>query len=36
MSITLRILLLLAALATAAWILRKISKLKVTMEDAIF
>lgn len=36
MSITLRILLLLAALATAAWILRKISKLKVKMEDAIF
>ena len=36
MSITLRILLLAAALVTAAWILRKISKLKVKMEDAIF
>ena len=36
MSITLRILLVAAALVTAAWILRKISKLKVKMEDAIF
>ncbi len=36
MSITLRVLLLAAALVTAAWILRKISKLKVKMEDAIF
>lgn len=36
MSITLRILLLVAALLTAAWILRKISKLKVKMQDAIF
>ena len=36
MSITLRILLLAAAFVTAAWILRKISKLKVKMEDAIF
>lgn len=36
MSITLRTLLLVAALITAAWILRKISKLKVKMQDAIF
>ena len=36
MSITLRILLVAAALVTATWILRKISKLKVKMEDAIF
>lgn len=36
MSITLRVLLLIAAFVTAAWILRKISKLKVKMEDAIF
>ena len=36
MSITLRILLVAAALVTAAGILRKISKLKVKMEDAIF
>lgn len=36
MSLTLRILLLIAAILTAAWILRKISKLKVKMQDAIF
>lgn len=36
MSITFRVLLLVAAFVTAAWILRKISKLKVKMEDAIF
>lgn len=36
MSNTLRVLLLLAALVTAAWILYKIRKLKVKMEDAIF
>lgn len=36
MSITLRILLLAAALVTAGWILFKIRKLKVKMEDAIF
>ncbi len=36
MSGTLRILLLIAAVITAVWILRKIRKLKVKMEDAIF
>ncbi len=36
MSYTLRVLLLIAALATAGWILYKIRKLKVKMEDAIF
>ena len=36
MSLTMRILLLLAALLTAGWILYKIRKLKVKMEDAIF
>lgn len=36
MSITLRFLLLLGAICTAGWILRKIKKLKVKMEDAIF
>ena len=36
MSGTLRILLLVAAVITAVWILRKIRKLKVKMEDAIF
>lgn len=36
MSYTLRILLLFAALFTAGWILYKIRKLKVKMEDAIF
>lgn len=36
MSITFRVVLLVAAFVTAAWILRKISKLKVKMEDAIF
>lgn len=36
MSITLRILLLVAAFATAGWILYKIRRLKVKMEDAIF
>lgn len=36
MSVTLRILLLVAALFTAGWILYKIRKLKVKMEDAIF
>lgn len=36
MTTTLRALLLIAALVTATWILRKISKLKVKMEDAIF
>ncbi len=36
MSTTLRILLLVAALLTAGWILFKIRKLKVKMEDAIF
>lgn len=36
MSITLRILLLIGAICTAGWILRKIRKLKVKMEDAIF
>lgn len=36
MSNTLRYLLLAAAIITAIWILRKIRKLKVKMEDAIF
>lgn len=36
MSITLRFLLLFGAICTAGWILRKIRKLKVKMEDAIF
>lgn len=36
MSVTLRILLLLGAVITVVWILRKIRKLKVKMEDAIF
>ena len=36
MSHTLRILLLVTALLTAAWILRKIRRLKVRMEDAIY
>lgn len=36
MSITLRLLLLIGAVCTAGWILRKIRKLKVKMEDAIF
>ena len=36
MSGTLRLLLLFAALLTASWILYKIRKLKVKMEDAIF
>lgn len=36
MSMTLRVLLLVAALYTAGWILYKIRKLKVKMEDAIF
>ena len=36
MSDTLRILLLIAAVVTAVWILYKIRKLKVKMEDAIF
>ena len=36
MSGTLRLLLLFAALLTAGWILYKIRKLKVKMEDAIF
>lgn len=36
MSPTLRAILLLAALLTAGWILYKIRKLKVKMEDAIF
>ena len=36
MSSTLRILLLLAAMITSIWILRKIRRLKVKMEDAIF
>lgn len=36
MSITLRVLLLIGAICTAGWILRKIRKLKVKMEDAIF
>ena len=35
MSDTLRILLLVAAVMTAVWILYKIRKLKVKMEDAI-
>lgn len=36
MSDTLRVILLFAALVTAGWILYKIRKLKVKMEDAIF
>ena len=36
MSVTLRVLLLVAALFTAGWILHKIRKLKVKIEDAIF
>lgn len=36
MSGTLRIFLIIASLVTVAWILRKIRKLKVKMEDAIF
>lgn len=36
MSDTLRVLLLVAAVMTAVWILYKIRKLKVKMEDAIF
>ena len=36
MSFTLRICLLIAALVTAVWILRKIYKCKVKLEDAIF
>ena len=36
MSVTLRRLLLLGAVITVVWILRKIRKLKVKMEDAIF
>ncbi len=36
MSNTLRYLLLIAAVVTAVWILRKIRKFKVKMEDAIF
>lgn len=36
MSLTLRVLLLLAATLTAFWILHKIHKMKVKMEDAIF
>ena len=36
MSVTLRILLLLAAAATVIWILYKIRRLKVKMEDTIF
>ena len=36
MSHTLRILLLVTALLTAVWILRKIRRLKVRMEDAIY
>ena len=36
MSVILRTLLLLSALVTACWILRKIRRLKVKMEDAIF
>lgn len=36
MSLTLRVLLLFAAVLTAYWILHKIHKMKVKMEDAIF
>lgn len=36
MTLTLRILLLTAALLTAIWILRKIKKTKVKLEDSIF
>lgn len=36
MSLTLRVLLTMAALLTIAWILRKIRKLKIKMDDAIF
>lgn len=36
MSITLRILLLLASIVTAVWILWRVRKAKVKMEDAIF
>lgn len=36
MSVTLRVILLFAALLTAYWILSKIRKTKVKMEDAIF
>lgn len=36
MSIMMRVLLLIVALATAGWILYKIRRLKVKMEDAIF
>lgn len=36
MSLTLRILLALASIITVVWILRKIRKFKVKMEDAIF
>lgn len=36
MSIILRCLLILVAFATSVWIMRKIKKMKVKMEDAIF
>ena len=36
MSVTLRVLLVIGALVTTIWILRKIRKMKVKMEDAIF
>lgn len=36
MSVTLRVLLVAGALVTTIWILRKIRKMKVKMEDAIF
>lgn len=36
MSVTLRVLLVVGALVTTIWILRKIRKMKVKMEDAIF
>ena len=36
MTVTLRIFLIIASLLTVSWILRKIRKMKVKMEDAIF
>lgn len=36
MTVTLRIFLIIASLVTVIWILRKIRKMKVKMEDAIF
>ena len=36
MTVTLRIFLIIASLLTVIWILRKIRKMKVKMEDAIF